>query len=81
VGGERLEVGVVQRSVGVLLRVGDPDHEVDDLHEAVDLGAVAGLDRVEVGQVEHDERVVAGAPRRWRSGTSSQSSSGSGTSP
>jgi hypothetical protein len=47
----------VTRGVGVLLRVHDPDQQVGDGDEAVDLGAVDGLDGVVVGQVEQDEAV------------------------
>ncbi len=57
VGGERRDVVVVEPGVGVLLRVGDPDEEVDELEDALGLVAVRLLAGVEVGQVEQDEAV------------------------
>ena len=51
----------MERRVGVLLRVDDPDDEVGEADDAVDLEAVRRLDRVEVRQVEQHEPVeVAG---------------------
>ena len=52
VGGERREVAVVDRGVGVLLRVEDPDHQVGELDQPVDLEVVGHLGGVVVGQVE-----------------------------
>ena len=75
VAGQRPQVALVQRGVGVLLRVDDPHEQVDEPHEPVDLEPVRGLDRVEVGQVEQDEAVRRRRRRaRAASGTSSQSS-------
>ncbi len=54
---QRLEVAVVHRRVGVLLRVEDPDHQVRDRHQPVDLEVVGHLGRVVVGQVEQDDAV------------------------
>jgi hypothetical protein len=58
---ERAQVPVVERRVGVLLRVDDPHDEVRQLQHPLELRAVRGRDRVEVREVEHDEalRVVA----------------------
>ena len=53
--GQGTQIAVVQRGVGVLLRVHDPHEQVDELDEAVDLVAVGRLDRVEVREVEQDE--------------------------
>ena len=55
--GEAAEVVVVERGVGVLLRIDHPHEHVDDAHEAVDLLAVGDLRRVVVGQVEEHEAV------------------------
>ena len=53
--GERPEEAVVDRGVGVLLRVEDPHEHVGELHQPVDLEVVRDLGRVVVGQVEqHD---------------------------
>ena len=56
------EVLLVPGGVGVLLRVDDPDEEVRERDDAVDLLAVRALDRVEVRQVEQHQRraVLAG---------------------
>ena len=49
---ERREVAVVDRGVGVLLRVQHPHQQVGQLHQPVDLEVVRDLGRVVVGQVE-----------------------------
>ena len=59
VGGERAQVLVVQRGVGVLLRLDHPGDEVGEPDDAVDFEPVRGLDRVEVWEVEQDEAVEA----------------------
>src|SRR5699024_2070857 len=46
---------LVQHVVGVLLRVDDPDEQVDQRQQAVHLLGVGGLDRVVVGQVEQHQ--------------------------
>ena len=53
--GQGLQVALVQRRVGVLLRVDDPHQQVDHAYETVDLRAMCRLDRVEVGQVEEHQ--------------------------
>ena len=45
------------RRVRVLLRIDDPDEEVDALDEPVGLGAMEPLDGVEVGKVDEDKPV------------------------
>jgi hypothetical protein len=57
VAGERAQVALVQRRVGVLLGIGDPHQEVDEADEPVDLEPVRDLDRVEVREVEQDQAV------------------------
>ena len=57
VAGQRPQVVLVQRGVGVLLRVDDPHHEIGERDHAVHLEAVLAHDGVEVGQVEQDEPV------------------------
>jgi hypothetical protein len=52
---ERPQVAVVDRRVGVLLRVQHPHEHVDEGDEAVDLQPVRHLRRVVVGQVEQHE--------------------------
>src|SRR5437763_4519286 len=52
---ERPQVPVVQHLVGVLLRIGHPDHQVDEAEQPVDLRPVLGGQRVEVGQVEQHQ--------------------------
>ena len=82
VGREGRDVVVVEAGVGVLLRVGDPDEDVDELEDALGLDPVRGLARVEVGQVEQDEAVEGpdrpgarpSAATWWRVATPSQSS-------
>ena len=64
VGRVRREVAVVDRGVGVLLRVEHPDQQVGQLDQAVHLEVVRHLGRVVVGQVEQHhpvEGVVAAA--------------------
>ena len=53
--GERSQVVLVQHAVRVLLRVDDPDHQVGERDDPLDLGAVRQLHRVEVRQVQQDE--------------------------
>ena len=53
--GQRREVAVVDRGVGVLLRVEHPDHQVGELDQPVDLEVVGDLGGVVVGQVEQDD--------------------------
>jgi hypothetical protein len=53
--GQRDQVPLVPGRIGVLLRVDDPHEEVDKADEPVDLRAVRGLDRVEVGEVEEHQ--------------------------
>ena len=53
--GERPQVAVVDRGVGVLLRVEHPHQQVDQLDQPVDLEPVRHLGRVVVGQVEQHE--------------------------
>ena len=53
--GERPQVAVVDRRVGVLLRVEHPHQHVDEGDEPVDLQPVRHLRRVVVGQVEQHE--------------------------
>ena len=68
---ERSQIALVQRRVRVLLRVDHPDQQIHHRDQTLDFGAVRGLDRVEVGQVEQHEsrparprpRVTARAPR------------------
>ena len=55
--GERGQVLLVQQRIGVLDRVGDPDDDVHQADEAVDLDTVLGDHRVVVGQVEQHEPV------------------------
>ena len=45
----------MQRRVGVLLRLDDPEHEVGERDDPLGLDPVRGLHGVEVGQVEEDE--------------------------
>jgi len=55
VGGQGRQVTVVDRGVGVLLRIEDPDHQIGQPHQPVDLEVVGDLGGVVVGQVEeHD---------------------------
>ena len=54
---ERAQIAFVQSGVGVLLRVHDPDEQVDHLDEPVHFRAMGGLDGVEVREVEQDEAV------------------------
>ncbi|CAM5579400.1 hypothetical protein SGRI78S_06805 [Streptomyces griseus subsp. griseus] len=67
VSGERAQVALVEGGVGVLLRVDDPDHRVDQRQHPVHLVAVLGGRRVVVGQVDQDEPlerlVERGGPR------------------
>lgn len=63
VSGERAQIALVERRVGVLLRVDDPDHRVDQGQDPVHLVAVFGGGRVVVGQIDQDEpleRLVEG---------------------
>ena len=53
--GHRCEVAVVDRGVGVLLRVQHPHHQVGELDQPVDLEMVGHLGGVVVGQVEQDD--------------------------
>ena len=53
--GQRPQLALVERGVGVLLRVDDPHEQVGERDDAVGLAAVRGLDGVEVGQVEEHE--------------------------
>ena len=62
--GERSQIAIVQRGVGVLLRVDHPHEQVDEAHEPVHLDPMGDLDRVEVGQVEQDQPVRAAAVER-----------------
>ena len=55
--GEGDQVTVVQRRVGVLLRVDHPDQHVDQLHQPIDLHPVLPLGGVVVRQVEQDQPV------------------------
>ncbi len=57
VGRQGRHVVVVEPGVGVLLRVGHPHEEVDELEDPLGLGAVPDLGGVEVGQVEQDQPV------------------------
>jgi hypothetical protein len=50
--GERLDVPVVQRGVGVFLRIDHPHEHVDQLDQPVDDQPVLDLGRVVVRQVE-----------------------------
>ncbi len=59
VGGEGRDVVVVEPGVGVLLRVGDPDEEVDELEDPLRLDPVLRLAGVHVREVEEDEPVEA----------------------
>ncbi len=63
VGSETPEIAVVERGVGVLLRLDDPDEEVGQLDHPVDLQPVRRLDRVEVRQVEKHEALELRALR------------------
>src|SRR5690606_23712777 len=54
------QVALVQHVVGVLLRVDDPDQQVDERQEPVDELGVAGRDRGVVGQVEQHEAAQVG---------------------
>jgi hypothetical protein len=47
----------VQRLVRVLLRIDDPDEQVNELDEAIDLEPVVELGGVVIGQVEQDQAV------------------------
>lgn len=61
--GQRSQIAFVQGRVGVLLRVDDPDHRVDQGEHPVHLLPVARRRRVVVGQVHQDEpleRLVRG---------------------
>ncbi len=57
VGGERSEVAVVDRGVGVLLRIEDPHEQVRQLHQPVHLQVVGDLGGVVVRQVEEYDAV------------------------
>ena len=57
VGPQHRDVLVVQHGVGVLLRVGDPDEDVDELEHPAGLLPVRALPGVEVGQV-HEHQAV-----------------------
>ena len=63
VGRQRREVAVVDRGVGVLLRVEHPHEHVGELHQPVDLEVVRDLGRVVVGQVEEHDALAARCPR------------------
>jgi hypothetical protein len=52
---ELAQVGLVHHPVRVLLRVDDPDDQVDQAEQPVDLDPVGRLDGVEVGQVEQHQ--------------------------
>ena len=54
---ESPQIQLVQDVVGVLLRVDDPDEQVNEPDEAVDLHSVLDRRRVEVRQIEQDETV------------------------
>ena len=56
---ERLEVAVVDRRVGVLLRVEHPHQQVGELDQPVDLEVVGDLGGVVVGEVEQHGAVEA----------------------
>jgi hypothetical protein len=60
VAGERLEVAVVDRRVGVLLRIEHPHEQVGVAHEPVDLEVVRHLGGVVVGQVEQHQPLQVG---------------------
>ena len=60
---ERLEVAVVDRGVGVLLRVEHPHQQVGELDQPVDLEVVGDLGGVVVGQVEQHDAVELACPR------------------
>ena len=53
--GQRPEEAVVDRGVGVLLRVEHPDQQVGQLDQPLDLEVVRDLGGVVVGQVEQDQ--------------------------
>ena len=63
VAGQRREVAVVDRGVGVLLRVEHPHQQVGELDQPVDLEVVGDLGRVVVGQVEQDDALEVAGPR------------------
>ena len=54
---ERFQIAVMQRGIGVFLRVDHPDHRVDQLDQPIHLEPVGGLRRVVVRQVEQDQPV------------------------
>jgi hypothetical protein len=54
---QRLDVPEVQRSIGILLRVGHPDDDIHELDEPVDLESVLDRRRIVVRQVEQDKTV------------------------
>ena len=60
VAGQRPQLALVERGVGVLLRVDDPHEQVGERDDAVGLAPVRRLDGVEVRQVEEHE---PGRPR------------------
>ena len=55
--GELREVVGVEREVRVLLRVDDPEHDIDEPDQAIGLGPVLGRRRIVVGEIEQDEPV------------------------
>jgi hypothetical protein len=59
VGGERTDVVLVEQGVGILLRIGDPDEDVDEFQVTLRLDAVRVDPRVEVGQVQQHQTVQA----------------------
>ena len=65
--GQRPQVALVHRRVGVLLRVEHPDQQVDQLHQPVDLQPVRQPDGVVVGQVEQDQPGRVGVAAACRS--------------
>jgi hypothetical protein len=52
----------MQGVVGVLLRVDDPDHQVDEPHQTVDLQTVSHRGAVMIGKVQQDESVEVDRP-------------------
>ena len=52
------KVPVVEDGVLVLLRVRDPQHRIHPGQQGIDPGGMTALDRIEVREVEHRERIV-----------------------
>ena len=55
--GQRLQVALMERGIGIFLRVDDPDEEVDELDQAIRLEPVGEVGGVLVGEIKQDQTI------------------------